>query len=283
MQSAISPIISPSGLISVKDSTQTIIIDARVGANAKEKYTTAHLARAFFVDLNTDMADIKAQPADGGRHPLPDPDKFSLILQKLGISQNSHVVVYDDKNGSNAAARFWWMLRAAGIKNVQVLDGGFDAAVKAGFPVSNYKEVPAAQSSYKISNWLLPLADILEVEKTVKKETAIVIDVRSKERFDGETEPFDRIAGHIPGAVNIPFETNLDEQGNFLPAAELSKKYTEVLSGKDREYIIIHCGSGVTACHTILALDHAGIEIPKLYVGSWSEWCNNNKPMATKK
>ena len=283
MQSVISPIVSPSVLLSLKDSTETIIIDARVGANAKEKYASAHLAGAFFVDLNTEMADIRAQPADGGRHPLPDTGKFSLVLQKLGITQNSHVIIYDDKNGSNAAARFWWMLRAAGIKNTQVLDGGFDAAVKAGFPVNNYKEVPALQSSYTISNWILPLADMYEVEAAVKKETAIVIDVRSKERFDGETEPFDRIAGHIPGAVNIPFESNLDEQGNFLPSAELSKKYTEALSGKDKKDIIIHCGSGVTACHTILALDHAGIEIPKLYVGSWSEWCNNNKPIATKK
>jgi thiosulfate/3-mercaptopyruvate sulfurtransferase len=190
-------------------------------------------------------------------------------------------VVYDDKNGSNAAARFWWMLKSVGHKKVQVLDGGFHAAIKAGFPTSSKTEIPLKTEPYKIENWLLPLADIHEIDKVAQDTNFLVVDVRDEQRYNGEKEPIDLIAGHIPGAINIPFTTNLDSDGFFLSPEELKNNYSKEFGDRAAENIIVHCGSGVTACHTLLALAYAGLEIPKLYVGSWSEWSRNDRPIAT--
>lgn len=283
MASKIPALIKADELVALRDTEQFILIDARVGADAKAKYAEGHLAGAFFADLNHNLADIKQSPADGGRHPLPDPLKFSEFINSLGIHADTRVIVYDDKNGSNAAARFWWMLRSIGHNKVQLLDGGFDDAVKAGFPINTGEEIKKSSTGYNTNNWQLPMAAMDEVEEAVKDDAAIVIDVRDADRYRGEREPFDPVAGHIPGAVNIPFTSNLDSDGHYLPAEELRKKYLEALDGIDTGHVIIHCGSGVTACHTILAMEHAGLGIPKLYVGSWSEWTGNNMPVATLK
>lgn len=261
--------------------SEIILIDARAGINAEENYNKEHLKGARYVDLNKDLATVE-DPANGGRHPLPSFSKFSEVLSKLGILPSSHIIIYDDKNASNAASRFWWMLRAAGHAKVQVVNGGLQEAVKAGFPVSTEIETFEAAEKYPVSEWKLKTADIEEVEKVRNNSDNIVIDVRDKNRFDGLTEPLDLIAGHIPGAVNVPFSENLDENGLFKPAEILAEKYNSVLENKPSENIIVHCGSGVTACHTLLAMDYAGIEIPKLYVGSWSEWSRNDREMATK-
>jgi thiosulfate/3-mercaptopyruvate sulfurtransferase len=212
---------------------------------------------------------------------LPDAARFSKLLVNLGISPDSHVVVYDDKNGANAAARFWWMMKAVGHEKIQVLDGGMDAAIQAGFPVSSEVEKIPAKGSYKVGQWKLPLSDISEIDKVSKDKNYLIIDVRENERYRGEKEPIDLVAGHIPGAVNIPFASNLDSKGFFLSPVELKAKYEKALEGKSAENVIVHCGSGVTACHTLLALAHAGMEIPKLYVGSWSEWSRNGREIAT--
>ncbi|HEY4629388.1 MAG TPA: sulfurtransferase, partial [Flavobacterium sp.] len=208
-------------------------------------------------------------------------EHFSKTLTSLGITPISHVVVYDDKNGANAAARFWWMLKSVGHNKVQVLDGGFQAAVKAGFPTSSKIEIPLTKEPYKIENWLLPLADIHEIDKVAQNHDFLVVDVRDQERYNGEKEPIDLIAGHIPGAINIPFTTNLDSNGFFLSPEKLKNNYLKEFGNKAAQNIIVHCGSGVTACHTLLAIAYAGLEIPKLYVGSWSEWSRNNRPIAT--
>lgn len=279
--SKLSPIINVEDLLKLNP-LEIILIDARAGINAEENYKAEHLKGARYVDLNKDLATVE-DPANGGRHPLPSLSKFSEVLSKLGISPSSHIVIYDDKNGSNAAARFWWMLRSAGHKKVQVLNGGLQEAVKAGFSISSEKENFETTEKYPISEWKLKTADIDEVEKARNNSDTIVIDVRDKNRFDGLTEPLDLIAGHIPGAVNVPFSENLDENGLFKSSEILAEKYTEVLKNKTTENTIVHCGSGVTACHTLLAMDYAGIEIPKLYVGSWSEWSRNDREMATKK
>ncbi|MCP2025868.1 thiosulfate/3-mercaptopyruvate sulfurtransferase [Flavobacterium sp. HSC-32F16] len=281
MYHKVSPILNADELIKLNNSSAFILIDARAGINAEENYKTEHLKGARYVDLNKDLAAVD-DPENGGRHPLPSFSKFSDVLSKLGISPSSQIVIYDDKNGSNAASRFWWMLRAVGHKNVQVLNGGLQEAVKAGFPISSEIETFESTEKYPISEWKLKTADIEEVEKVRNNSDNIVIDVRDKNRFDGLTEPLDLIAGHIPGAVNVPFSENLDENGLFKSPEVLSKKYAEVLNNKTSENIIVHCGSGVTACHTLLAMDYAGIEIPKLYVGSWSEWSRNDREMATK-
>ncbi|RZJ52529.1 MAG: sulfurtransferase [Flavobacterium sp.] len=282
MSNTLSSIINPEELIQLSKSSEIILVDARAGLNAEENYKNEHLQAARYIDLNKDLATVETDPAKGGRHPLPSFEKFSEVLSKIGIQPSSHVVIYDDKNGSNAAARFWWMLRAAGHKKVQVLNGGLQAAVKAGFPVSSEKEHFEETEKYPIQEWKLLLSDIDEVEKARNSNENIVIDVRYKNRFDGLTEPLDLIAGHIPGAINVPFSENLNEDGFYHSAEILNKKYKEVLGDVKPENTIVHCGSGVTACHTLLAMDYAGIPIPKLYVGSWSEWSRNDREMALK-
>jgi thiosulfate/3-mercaptopyruvate sulfurtransferase len=191
------------------------------------------------------------------------------------------VVIYDDVNGANAATRFWWMLKAIGHNNVQVLNGGLNEAERMGFPVNSKIETPRSVEPYEISAWKLPVADITEVENVSQHNDYLVIDVRDRKRYNGETEPIDLIAGHIPGAINVPYTSNLDDQGLFLSPAELKSKYQKIVDTVPSENIIVHCGSGVTACHTLLAFAIAELKIPKLYVGSWSEWSRNGKIIAT--
>ncbi|MET3029125.1 sulfurtransferase [Flavobacterium sp. UW10123] len=274
-------LITAQELIELNATSKIILIDARAGANTFESYQNEHLKGARFVDLNRDLAAIPENPANGGRHPLPSPKDFSKTLSSLGISPSDHVVVYDDKNGSNFAARFWWMMRSVGHEKIQVLNGGYQAALQAGFPTNSGIET-FDQTAYPSQEWKLPLADIEEVEKARKNDQNIIIDVRDKNRFDGLVEPLDLVAGHIPGAVNVPLTENLDENGFFKPADELAEKYKAVLKDIKPENTIVHCGSGVTACHTLLAMDYAGLPIPKLYAGSWSEWSRNDREMATR-
>ncbi|SMO49577.1 sulfurtransferase [Solitalea koreensis] len=275
------PIIKPEELLLLKQSTPIVIVDARSGADAKDRYAAAHIDGALHVDLDKDLSNVKPDPADGGRHPLPDFIQFSKVLTRLGITPHTHVVIYDDKNGANAASRFWWMLKSIGHKKVQVLDGGFDAAIKTGVPTSSKEEVPLKTEVYETSQWQLPLADINEVDRATQNDNYLIIDVREKDRFDGLREPIDSVAGHIPGAINIPLQGNLDADGFFKTPIVLKEQYSQVLQGKKAEHVIVHCGSGVTACHTLLAMAYAGMEIPKLYVGSWSEWSGRNRRMVT--
>lgn len=275
------PILSPSDLLALQQKPNFILIDARSGPNAKENYEKAHLAGAFWVDLENDLSEKTGDAAQGGRHPLPPVKKFAHFLGTLGITPQSHVVVYDDKNGANPAARFWWMLRALGHEQIQVLDGGYQAAINAGFPTSIGMESSNPTTDYPASTWQLPMADINEVAQAAQAEDAVVIDVRESGRYLGQFEPIDLVAGHIPGAINIPFAENLNADGSFLSPEQLHTKYAETLANIDSDKVIVHCGSGVTACHTLLALAQAGMEIPKLYVGSWSEWSRNERPIAT--
>ncbi|MCL9804965.1 sulfurtransferase [Flavobacterium amniphilum] len=275
------PIINAEELLKRYKQENILIFDVTNGKDAKLNYDTKHLDGALFVDLNTQLANIKEDAANGGRHPLPKIEAFAETLSNLGIKPQSHVVVYDDKNGSNAAARFWWMLKAVGHEKVQVLNGGIQEAKKAGFPVNSDVVTITKPESYPVTNWKLPITDINEVENVSKDTNHLVIDVREAARYKGQTEPIDLIAGHIPGAVNVPFAGNLDENGLFLPSETLKEKYSQLFQDKNSENIIMHCGSGVTACHSLLAVAHAGLEIPKLYVGSWSEWSRNDKPVET--
>jgi thiosulfate/3-mercaptopyruvate sulfurtransferase len=278
----ISPIIQASELLKLYNSENIIIVDVSNGKNAKSNYEAKHLEGAIFVDLNTQLAEIKDDLSIGGRHPLPKIKNFAKTISNLGISPRSHIIIYDDKNGSNASARFWWMLKSIGHEKVQVLNGGIQEAEKNNFPLSSKTEITNKAELYKVDNWKLQIAEIEEVEKVSQTENHIVIDVRDVDRYNGETEPIDLIAGHIPGAINVPFTENLDENGLFLPPNILKMKYEKIFGNVKTENIIIHCGSGVTACHSLLAIAYAELEIPKLYVGSWSEWSRNNKPIETK-
>ncbi|WP_180564903.1 sulfurtransferase [Chryseobacterium sp. JV274] len=264
------PIISPSDLKNLP-TENLIILDARTGKDIKQNYLERHIKGARFIDLDKDLAEIGEDAAFGGRHPLPSVKKFAETLSNLGIAENSHIIVYDDKNASNAAARAWWMLRSFGFEKVQVLDGGMQAAEKNGLEFSSGEETFEKASLIKKEHWFLPVSSLEVVENELKNNFSTVIDVRDAYRYKGESEPIDLVAGHIPGAINIPFSENLDENGNFLNPKVLKEKYKQLLENKP-EHLIIHCGSGVTACHTILALDYAGFPVPDLYVGSWSEW-----------
>ena len=269
------PIINSDELFQISNHSNLRIFDVRTGPNAKEDYQKKHLEKAVFVDLNTDLAEIE-DPKIGGRHPLPKFSNFIKTLGKLGIDKDSEVVIYDDKNGANAGARFWWMLKAVGHKNVRVLNGGLQFAENQNYTLNsgneNYSETDYISD---FNDWQLPQVWIDDVKLATENSDHLIVDVRESQRYQGITEPIDLVAGHIPNAENFPFSGNLDENGLFKSPEILKEKYTEFFKNKDSKQIIFHCGSGVTACHSLLALDYAGFEIPNLYVGSWSEWSRN--------
>ncbi len=272
-----SPLIRPSDI----KGDDNIIIDARSGPGAYDRYLEGHLQSAIHVDLDRDLSTKPIEPAYGGRHPLPDIKDFALLLGKLGVTPSSSVIIYDDKNGANAAARLWWMLRAVGHEKVQVVDGGLNAIIRDGLTMASGKEVPNPTSAYPADHWLLPTVTLNEVIDRVESKEFLVIDVRESYRYRGDAEPIDLVAGHIPGAINIPYLESLAEDGSFLPSEELAKLYKSAIEDRPTSNVIIHCGSGVTACHTLLALEHAGITAANLYVGSWSEWSRRGLPIAT--
>lgn len=271
----LSPIIEVDELMQISENQNLRIFDVRTGSNAKENYIKKHLEYSVFVDLNSDLAEID-DPKNGGRHPLPKFEDFIKILGELGIDKNSHVVIYDDKNGANAAARFWWMLRAVGHKKVQVLNGGLQVAQNHNYPLSSVEEYyPETKYISDYQDWQLPQVWINDVKKASQDSDSMIVDVRESQRFDGIMEPIDLVAGHIPNAQNFPFIDNLDEKGLFKSPEVLRNLYSELFDNYEKSKIIFHCGSGVTACHSLLALDYAGFDIPNLYVGSWSEWSRN--------
>lgn len=276
------PIIDAIELKQIIGQRDLILIDASAGPKALDDYRSQHVAGAQWIDLETQLAEIEEDVSLGGRHPLPSLKRFSVLLGELGIAPDHHVVIYDHMSGANAASRFWWMLRSVGHEKVQVLNGGFKAAVQSSLPLDAQEPKIEGAGAYPLETWKFPMVDIIDIEEVSEQDDYRVVDVRSAERYRGETEPIDLIAGHIPGAVNIPLTENLDKDGLFLSSEQLHTKYSSALEGIDADKVIIHCGSGVTACHTILAMDYAGLPIPNLYVGSWSEWSRNDKAMVLK-
>lgn len=260
------PILSPDDLARLVDSNlDVVLLDARAAG-----YDAGHLRGAQRADLETQLSaarDPGADPARGGRHPLPPLDRWLAQLGAWGIGPETQVVIYDDQSGANAAARAWWMLRAVGHERVSVLDGGL-----ANLPLTTDVPTVTARPPYPATAWQRPTVDLARVDALRADDDWKVLDVRSRERFRGETEPIDPIAGHIPGAVNLPFAENL-EGGRFKSREALRAMYEELLDGTAPENLVVHCGSGVTACHTLLALETAGLEGAALYVGSWGEWC----------
>lgn len=269
-------LISAERLADLMEDENLVVVHAGSG-NGRELYDNSHIDGAIYLDLDQDLSDIKEDAAYGGRHPLPSPRFFGEMIGNVGIAPDSHLVVYDDKAGANAASRFWWMMKSIGHEKVQLLNGGFQTAEKAGVPINSEVVTLSLKEPYPVSEWKLPMVDIDQVEKSAQDQNAVVIDVRAAFRYNGESEPIDLVAGHIPGAINFPLSENLNENGLFLSPEKLRAKYAETVKGKE---VTIHCGSGVTACHTILALASAGFEIPSLYVGSWSEWSRNEKQIA---
>lgn len=263
------PVLSAQAFSSLRS---PVVLDCRPDPKA---YEASHLAGAFHAQLERDLASPAVEPARGGRHPLPDPSAFCARLGRWGVNPSAHVVAYDDQGGANAAARLWWLVRALGHERVQVLDGGLAALRAEGHALTS--ELPPERDlpPYPASGFALPIADIELVERARRDPGARVLDVRAAFRYRGESEPIDPIAGHIAGAHNLPFAENLRADGTFKSNAELRELYDAALAGIPSDQLIVHCGSGVTACHALLALERAGLPGAKLYVGSWSEWCRN--------
>jgi thiosulfate/3-mercaptopyruvate sulfurtransferase len=246
-------------------------------------FAAGHLPGALHAELNRHLSSATApghDPARGGRHPLPTVTTFAAQLGAWGIGPDTEVVAYDGSGGGNAAARLWWMLRALGHGRVSVLDGGLQAALGAGMTLTvESNSVPPA-GPYPATGWLLPTVDAEAVELLRQDSGRNLLDVRSAARWRGDAEPFDPVAGHIPGSLNLAWNENLGPDGRFKAPEVLRTQYESLLTGTPPERLTVHCGSGVTACHTLLALEVAGLPGAALYVGSWSEWCRSGRELA---
>lgn len=254
-----------------------ILLDVRWqvgGPNQYPAYLAGHLPGAQWCDLDADLAD---PPGTGGRHPLPEPGRLQAAMRSWGIHPGSDVVVYDG-SASIAAARAWWVLRWAGHRRVRVLDGGWQAWTDAGLPVQTELDVPEPGSAV-VSPASLPTLDAATAAGWAAQGR--LVDVRAPERFRGEAEPIDPVAGHIPGAVNIPTTGNVSESGQFAGTAALRDRFGAVAAAAGDQPVGLYCGSGVTAAHTALAMELAGYQAV-LYPGSWSEWITDpNRPVQT--
>jgi thiosulfate/3-mercaptopyruvate sulfurtransferase len=276
-------LVSPDQLAQHIHDPQWVIFDCRFALtrpeSGRQAYAKAHIPGARYAHLNEDLSG--AITPTSGRHPLPDPGLLAIKLGLWGVDRGKQVVVYDDSFGS-MAVRLWWLLRWLGHDAVALLDGGFPAWLRQGrelsadIPVMRLAEFhPAPDDSLWVDS--KAMLDALQRER-------LIIDARPEERFSGLIEPLDKIAGHIPGSVNSPFEDNLDMRGNFLKAEELRAQYESLLHGTPPREVIHMCGSGVTACHNLLALEIAGLPGGKLYVGSWSEWITDpSRPIVVRR
>ena len=243
-----------------------------------DSYTEGHIENSIFVDVDTDLASEKQQGT--GRHPLPKVETFCDKLSHWGMDNNKQVVIYDDAGGA-FAGRMWWMLRWLGHEDVAVLDGGLNSWVKNGNKLITSPTL--FKKSYfepTINNEMI--ATLRDVENAQHVLNTILLDARSKERYEGISDPVDPIAGHVPGAISHPLGTNLDRTGKFKDKEELKHNFDKISHDLKEKEIISMCGSGITACHNILALEIAGIKNAKLYVGSWSEWITDpNRTIVT--
>ncbi|MFI4889002.1 MAG: sulfurtransferase [Steroidobacterales bacterium] len=244
----------------------------------RQAYLKAHIPAASYAALNQDLSVPPGSTT--GRHPLPSKTQFAARLGALGVDNDTQVIVYDQASGAYAA-RLWWMLRWMGHDSVAVLDGGFDAWLAHGGPVqSGACAVPARRFDARGPGQ--PVATGLDVLAAVSRRDRLIVDARAAERYSGQIEPLDTVAGHVPGAVNHPFTANLTPAGSFLPLPELRRRWLQVLGNRAPKDLIAMCGSGVTACHNLLALEVAGLPGASLYAGSWSEWIRDpSRPVAT--
>jgi thiosulfate/3-mercaptopyruvate sulfurtransferase len=254
--------------------TQTLL-DVRwqlTDGSQPDLYASGHIPGAVFVDLERDLA---APPGRGGRHPLPAAADFEHAMRVAGVFDERPVVVYDDANGL-PAARAWWLLRYFGHEQVALLDGGLEAWLAAGRPLHQGDERPSEPGDFTARPGAMPVIDADQAGQLAR--TGVLIDARAPERYRGESEPMDPVAGHIPGARNRPMARNLGPSGRFRPEAELAAELAD-LAGTD---VGAYCGSGITAAHTVLALELAGVGGAALYPGSWSEWVTDpGRPVAT--
>ena len=255
-----------------------VLTDAQAGQAA---YAAGHIPGAFFLHQDHDLA----LHGDGstGRHPLPDPATLAAKLASIGLAPGQQLVAYDDQGGAQAG-RLWWLARWLGHAPVAVLDGGLPAWQQSGFPITT--DTPVAPRT--VSEWqaaspaAAPSVRVDDLVTNLLSKQWQVVDARTSERFDGKTEPVDPVAGHIPGAINRPMQQNLRPDGRFKPAEVIRREFEQLLGDQAPEQVVHSCGSGVTACHNLLAMEFAGLSGSSLYPGSWSEWCADpDRPVGT--
>lgn len=267
-----SPLISAEELRAQLSETTVLDVRYRMGGPpGRQEYAAGHVPGAAYVDLDADLA---APPGDGGRHPLPDPDVFGAAMRRAGVSADRPVVVYDDWAG-HAAGRCWWLLRHHGHPDVRVLDGGWAAWLAGGGDTAT-GEASVTVGDFRPSEGVLPVVDADRV-----LDVPVLVDARAPERYRGETEPVDPVAGHIPGAVNLPTITNLTADGRFRSLDQLRALYEAAGVPTDgSQEVAVYCGSGVTAVHDLIALELLGVHAA-LYPGSWSGWITDpDRPVA---
>jgi thiosulfate/3-mercaptopyruvate sulfurtransferase len=274
-------LVSTSELATRLDDANWVVCDCRhdlVDTEAgRRAYAESHIPGARFVHLDDDLSAPKT--GRNGRHPLPDPKRFERRLGELGISNASQVVGYD-ASGGYYAARLWWMLRWLGHEAAAVLDGGWQAWSRAGLPVTRALP-PVHPALFRRGTPLAQRVTAEEIAGRLGQSRTELLDARAPNRYRGENETLDPVAGHIPGAANRFFQSNLDPAGHFKPAAALRQEFAELLGGSAPGQITHYCGSGVTACHNLLAMEIAGLCGSRLYPGSWSEWVSDpSRPVA---
>ena len=279
---AFTTLISTAALALHLDDNAFAIVDCRMKLDDESwgarEHKAAHIPGAVYADLNRDLSS--PQTGTNGRHPLPDPAALAARFGQLGIASGVQVVAYDQDNGM-FASRLWWLLRWLGHDAVAVLDGGLAKWRAEGRPVVGGETRRDARAFTAASRNDMRVDAATVAQRAGSREWRLV-DARAPERFRGEVEPLDRVPGHIPGAKNYFFEGNVDAQGTFRTPEALRDRLRAAIGPAAIEDLICYCGSGVTACHNLLALEHAGLPGAKLYPGSWSEWCSDaTRPIAT--
>lgn len=267
----------------LKRSGDLLIVDCRFSLadpdlGARE-YAQGHIPAAVYADLNRDLSDLSKTGL--GRHPLPDGSVFSELLGRWGWKPGMQVVAYDAANGALAAARLWWMLGLVGECNVAVLDGGLKAWTDAGFSLARKPaQRPPTQVTVQFDS--SRIVNSANLQRMLKDPQTLLIDARAVERYRGEIEPIDPIAGHVPGACNRPFSENLEVDGRFKPVTQLRAEFDALLDAHTATESVHMCGSGVTACHNLLAMEHAGLSGSRIFAPSWSGWIvDPARPVAT--
>lgn len=257
------------------DDTDWVIFDCRFVLTdpdaGRDGYAAGHLPGARYAHLNEDLSSPISKTT--GRHPLPSPNTLAEKLGRWGVDRTKQVVVYDDAGGA-IAGRLWWLLRWLGHEAAAVLDGDLRKWRREARPMSAGEpqiKTTSFQPTINSALWV----DTAEIEQIVARGAGTILDARAEERFLGAIEPLDKVAGHIPGAINAPFQGNLNADGQFLPATVLRARFENYLNGVPPDQVVNMCGSGVTACHNLLAMEHAGFIGARLYPGSWSEWIND--------
>jgi thiosulfate/3-mercaptopyruvate sulfurtransferase len=276
-------LISTADLSAHIDDPDWVVVDCRFNladvTEGQRDYEAGHIAGAVFADLDHDLSG-PAEKGKTGRHPLPSAARAAEVFSRLGIDANTQVVAYDDKGGMTAG-RLWWMLRWLGHDSVAVLDGGLSHWKSEGGPTTSGIESRAPRTF--VPNEVPELmVDAESVDRLRTDPEHVVVDSRAADRYRGENETIDPVAGHIPGAASAPYMENLGADGRFLSPEQLRERFVHVLGDADAQHAVFYCGSGVTAAHNVLAVAHAGLGNARLYPGSWSEWITDaGRPIAT--